>query len=175
LCGTYKIFYAEEETEEMVLEQWEDLKAEINVPTLRTLTFHQLWANMLVQYADEYALVLLLVVISLLIPADTSECERIFSLMNDLKTTERNSMGQQNLKNLMLWHIMGYKTDTEGKKVKMPCCDVPVMAILKEFRSMAFENGGTLGRKAHRAAAVPKYEYEKHRAPVKAASSAADE
>ena len=59
--------------------------------------------------------------------------------------------GQQNLKNLMLWHIMGYKTETEGKKVKMPCCDVPVMAILKEFRSMAFENGGTLGRKAHRA------------------------
>ena len=52
----------------------------------RTLTFHQLWANMLVQYADEYALVLRLVVISLLIPADTSECERIFSLMNDLKT-----------------------------------------------------------------------------------------
>ena len=41
-------------------------------------------------------------VISLLIPADTSECERIFSLMNDLKTAERNSMGQQNLKNLML-------------------------------------------------------------------------
>jgi hypothetical protein len=63
--------------------------------------------------------------------------------MNDLKTTERNSMGQQNLKNLMLWHIMGYKTDMEGKKVKMPCCDVPVMAILKEFRSMAFENGGS--------------------------------
>ena len=173
LYKTYKIFYAAEETEEMVLEQWEDLKAEINVPTLRTLTFHQLWANMLVQYADEYALVLRLVVISLLIPADTSECERIFSLMNDLKTAERSSMGQQNLKNLMLWHIMGYKTDAEGKKVKMPCCDVPVMAILKEFRSMAFENGGTLGRKAHRAAAVPKYEYEKHRAPVKAATSAA--
>ena len=93
--------------------------------------------------------------------------------MNDLKTAERNLMGQQNLKNLMLWHIMGYKTDAEGKKVKMPCCDVPVMAILKEFRSMAFENGGTLGRKAHRAAAVPKYEYENHRAPVKAATSAA--
>ena len=115
-CGTYKIFYAEEETEEMVLEQWEDLKAEINVPTLRTLTFHQLWANMLVQYTDEYALVLRLVVISLLIPADTSECERIFSLMNDLKTTERNSMGQQNLKNLMLWHIMGYRRTRRGQK-----------------------------------------------------------
>ena len=40
----------------------------------------------------------------------------------------------------------------------MPCCDEPVMAILKEFRSIAFENGIERGRKAHRAAAVPKYE-----------------
>ena len=60
-------------------------------------------------------------------------------------------MGQQNLKNLMLWHIMGYKTDAEGEKAKMPCCDVPVMAILKEFRSKAVENGIERGRKAHRA------------------------
>jgi len=29
LYKTYKIFYSEEETEEMLLEQWEDLKAEI--------------------------------------------------------------------------------------------------------------------------------------------------
>jgi len=36
LYKTYKIFYAEEETEEMVLEQWEDLKAEINVPRQAT-------------------------------------------------------------------------------------------------------------------------------------------
>ena len=48
--------------------------------------------------SDEYPLHLRLVVISLIVPADTSECERIFSLMND--------MGQLNLKNLMLWHRM---------------------------------------------------------------------
>jgi hypothetical protein len=103
--------------------------------------------------------------ISLLIPADTSECERIFSLMNDLKTSERASMGQQILKNLMLWHdIMGYTTDTEGKKEKMKCRDVPVMAILKEFRAMA---DGVRGRKPHHPAEVPKYEYEKCRAPIK--------
>ena len=79
----------------------------------------------------------LCVSICVLIPADTSECERIFSLMIERGPQdrfERNLMGQQNLKNLMLWHIMGYKTDAEGNKVKMPCCDVPVMAILKEFR-----------------------------------------
>jgi hypothetical protein len=64
----------------------------------------------------------------LLIPVDTSECERVFSLMNDLKTAERSSLGQQTLKNLMLWHVVGKK---------MECKDVPVMAILKEFREMA--------------------------------------
>ena len=62
-----------------------------------------------------------------------------------LKTTERDLMGQQNLKNLMLWHIMGYTTEGDGKKVKMKSCDVPVMAILKEFRTMAFENGARAG------------------------------
>ena len=87
--------------------------------------------------------------------------------MNDLKTTERNLMGQQNLKNLMLFHIMGYTTEEDGKKVKMKSCDVPVMASLKEFRAMAFENGGTRERLAHRPSEVPKYDYEKRRAPIK--------
>ena len=59
---------------------------------------------------------------------------------------------------------MGYKTNSEGKKVQMDCRDVPVMAILKEFRAMA---DGVRGRKAHRPQEVPKYDYEKHRAPVK--------
>ena len=82
--------------------------------------------------------------------------------MNDLKTSERSLMGQANLKNLMLWHIMGYITKEDGKKEKMPCRDVPVMAILKEYRTMA---NGIRGRKAHVAAQVPKYEYEKNCAP----------
>ena len=84
--------------------------------------------------------------------------------MNDIKTSERSSMGQQNLKNLMLWHIMGSTTNEEGKKEKMKCRDVPVMAILKEFCAMA---DGMCGRKAHRPTEVPKYEYEKHRMPIK--------
>ena len=104
---------------------------------------------MLVEFADEYPLVLRLVAISLIVPADTSECERIFSLMNNIKTAERASMGQQNLRNLMLWHEM-------AKELKPQ--EVPVMAILKEFREMA----GPKGRTAHRAAPKPVYEYEKH-------------
>ena len=78
-----------------------------------------------------------LVAIMLIIPADTSECERIFSLMNDLKTAERSSLGQENLRNLMKWH-------TSGKDLK--CEEVPVMQILKEFRAL----GGVRGRNTHR-------------------------
>ena len=43
------------------------------------------------------------------------------------------------------------------------------MAILKEFRDMA---DGERGRKAHRPAEVPKYEYEKFRAPSASAAMA---
>mgnify|MGYP003687076801 CR=1 FL=1 len=45
--------------------------------------------------------------------------------MNDLKTAERNSLGQRNLNNLMVWH-------TSAKH--LTCAEVPVLAILKEFR-----------------------------------------
>ena len=48
-----------------------------------------------------YTQVLRLVAIMLLIPLDTSEAERIFSLMNDIKTSERASLGQRNLAALM--------------------------------------------------------------------------
>ena len=91
-----------------------------------------------------------LVVITLIVPADTSECERIFSLMNNIKTADRATMGQKNLTNLMLWHEMGKQLSAQ---------DLPVMRILKEFREMA----GPRGRTAHRPTGPPKYEYEKHR------------
>ena len=58
-------------------------------------------------------------------------------------------MGQKNLRNLMLWHEIGKALTPQ---------QVPVMAILKEFREMA----GPRGRKAHRAAEPATYDYEKH-------------
>ena len=64
---------------------------------------------MLTKWSDEYPLVMHLIVIMLLIPCDTSECERVFSLMNDFKSAERNSLGATNLKNLMIWHSIAKK------------------------------------------------------------------
>ena len=46
----------------------------------------------------------------------------------------------------------------------MACRDVPVMAILKEFRAMVQRRARP--HEPHRPAEVPKYEYEKRRAPV---------
>ena len=111
------------------------------MPTV-IVNFQDLWSHMLVHYTDEYLLVLILVAIALIIPVDTSECERIFSLMNDLKTAERSSLNQENLKNLMLWHRAA--RDELGNA--LPCTKVPVLAILKEFRRLA----GIRGRSCHR-------------------------
>ena len=83
-----------------------------------------------------------LVAIALLIPTDTSECERIFSLMNNLKTAHRSSLGKS-LKHLMVWHTMGKE---------LSCEQLPVMDILYEFRALA----GVRGRNAHRGQQPPK-------------------
>ena len=87
-----------------------------------------------------------LVVIVLLIPVDTSECERVFSLMNDLKTSERNSLGQDNLKHIMLWQTVAKA---------LSCQQVPVQAILKEF----LELGGPKGRRTHQGTTPPTYDF----------------
>ena len=123
------------------------MKEQIRSTDLSTLKYHDLWARMLTSYSDEFPLILCLVVIALVVPADTSECERIFSLMNDLKTAERNKLGNTTLKNLMTWHVL-------GKQVK--CEQLPVMSILKEFRDMA----GGKGRKAHKPSEPPVYDYQ---------------
>ena len=66
----------------------------------------------------KYLLVLRLAAIALLVPADTSECERIFSLMNNLKTADRSALGQANLKNIMIWHTMAQDLSYEQVPVQ---------------------------------------------------------
>ena len=83
---------------------------------------------MLTMFTSEYLYVLRLVAIMLLIPLDTSEAERIFSLMNDIKTSERSRLGQRNLAALMFWHY-------HGKDLKP--WQLPVQDILEYFHAMA--------------------------------------
>ena len=147
LFDAYRIFFLDTTTADDVIEEWKQMAPEIlESPGLMSRSFHDLWSHMLVSFSDEYPLVLRLAAIMLLVPVDTSECERVFSLMNDLKTSQRERMGQENLKNQMLWH-------TVAKGLK--CEEVPVVAILNEWRKMA----GFKGRNKHVGTNPPKYEY----------------
>ena len=59
--------------------------------------------------------VLRFVVFMLLVPVDTSEAERIFSLMNDIKTHGRTRLQQHNLNAMMVWNYYGNKLEPHGK------------------------------------------------------------
>jgi hypothetical protein len=147
LYTTYKSFYEDDETLEMVQDQWEQIKLLIiENEGMMARKFHSLWAQMLIHYHEHFNLVLRLVAISLILPTDTSECERVFSLMNDLKTELRSRLGQVNLRNLMVWH-------TAAKD--LPFANVPVMEILEAFRNLS----GIRGRHAHRGTAPPQYDF----------------
>ena len=88
----FKGFYLESETLELVLEQWHDLQSRIlGNAGLLNRRYHDLWPHMLIHFHKEYPLPLCLVVISLLVICDTSECERIFSLMNGVTRLARQS------------------------------------------------------------------------------------
>ena len=64
--------------------------------------------------------------------------------MNDLKTAERNRLGQANLTHLMIWHLC-----SKGRA----CAELDVRPILDEFMRLA----GTKGRKTHRGMNPPEY------------------
>ena len=66
--------------------------------------------------------------------------------MNDLKTSERNKLGQLNLKHTMIWHTVAKQ---------LSCEQVPVRAILKEYHELS----GVRGRTAHRGFTPPTYNH----------------
>ena len=55
---------------------------------------NDLWSYMLVQWSDKYPYVLRLAAFLLLLAIDTSECERVFSLMNNIKSAHRAHVNQ---------------------------------------------------------------------------------
>lgn len=162
LYKAFATFFDESETLETLLEQWNEMQQLIiSTPGLMLRPYVDLWSHMLIHFHEDYPLPLRLVVIGLLIPADTSECERIFSLMNDIKTAERSRMKTRTLRNLMMWHRMARRVEESGQlsSKHLACREVPVMEIVQAFRELA----GEFGRRPHRAFPVPSYEYEKGR------------
>ena len=77
-----------------------------------------------------------LVVFMFLMPIDTSECERVFSLLKDIKTSLREALRNDTLNWLIHWHRA-----SKGKKA----AECPVPAILAQYRADA----GPRGRYKH--------------------------
>ena len=59
-------------------------------------------------------------------------CASCFSLMNDLKTTERSNLAPETLKNLMIWNYYGKKMSVE---------QLPATQILQEWYKVCAEAG----------------------------------
>ncbi len=65
-----------------------------------------LWPRMLSRsgFVKQFSLVLRIVGIAVTFTVDTSGCERLISLMNDLKTKFQERMGHEYLRDLVWWH-----------------------------------------------------------------------
>ena len=65
--------------------------------------FKQLWARMLSMFTAQFPLILRVVAIAMTFTTDTSGCERLISLMNDLQTVFQSRMGHDCLRSQMWW------------------------------------------------------------------------
>ena len=105
LLGTRRSL--EDTTGAKVLAQWERMKQTIaSDPQLSRMEFNVLWPRMLSRsgFVKQFSLVLRIVGIAVTFTVDTSGCERLISLMNDLKPKFQERMGHEYLRDLVPWH-----------------------------------------------------------------------
>lgn len=109
LIHTYKAFFENPDGTsvpgELVLSQWKQMKKLIaSDSSLSRMKFNELWPLMLDGYAQQFKFILRLVGIALTFSVDTSGCERLISLMNDLKTKFQEKMSHETLRDLVWWY-----------------------------------------------------------------------
>jgi len=76
-------------------------QGDIGIERIASSSHSEFWRFMRMHYQERYPWFLRLVLIILLVPIGSAECERIFSLMNRLKTDVRNRMENGRLNDLM--------------------------------------------------------------------------
>ena len=100
LIHTYRAFFQNPNGTsvpgELVLTQWKQMKKLIvsdHDASLSRMKFNELWPIMLDGYAQQFNFILRVVGIALTFSVDTSGCERLISLMNNLKTKFQEKNG----------------------------------------------------------------------------------
>jgi hypothetical protein len=118
-----------------VQREWRRLKLKVSGDaTLASLPYAELYERLYDHYSRKddphhfYNVLLLQAMIGCL-AMDTSICERGFSLMNNLKTARRSSMGNELLRMLMTICSLGKEWRDSSK--------IPVEAIVEEWRSQS--------------------------------------
>ncbi len=91
-----------------MLAQWEQMKQTIaSNPQLSRMEFNVLWPRMPCSmpsrsgFVQQFSLVLRIVGIAVTFTVDTSGCEHLISMMNDLKTKFQERMGHEYLRDLV--------------------------------------------------------------------------
>ena len=79
----------------------DSVKGDIGLQRVKNDSFSEFLKHMREHYKPRYPWFLVLVLIALLMPIGSAECERMFSLMNGLKTDIRNRMSNSRLNDLM--------------------------------------------------------------------------
>ena len=102
-----------------VLREWTALKRMVlRERQLLSKRYIAFWLDMIRDYSgpERYPLLLVVVLLVLLIAVDTSECERGFSLVNRLKTEERNRLLIAHLNDLAC--VCNHAVPTGSSKVQ---------------------------------------------------------
>jgi hypothetical protein len=87
-----------------VHDEWTSIRRLIvKKSSLMLMPFKQLWARMLSMFTAQFPLILRVVAIAMTFTTDTSGCERLISLMNDLQTEFQSRMGHDCLRSQMWW------------------------------------------------------------------------
>ena len=144
LLSNFKQFFTSSEAE-AAKEQFVKLKKKIQgSAALNTLPYKELWPRILLHFRSPYLLALRVVVVALLLVCDTSECERIFSLMNNVESAKRDRLGHDVLRNLMLWARPEYFGSMTPEAFRPHALEIlrPPLACNEEARQRHEGNAG---------------------------------
>ena len=107
LLRHFRAFFTTEEAREL-LADWPIFKRHVaREPFFNACTASEFWRHVAQHYAFRHPLVIRMIVLYLMVPLDTSECEHGFSLMNLLRIALQNRLGSRHLNDLMRICLVG--------------------------------------------------------------------
>ena len=92
----------------------------VHKPSLMSMPFKSLSARMLSMFTAQFPLILRLVAIAMTLTTDTSGCERVISLMNDLQTEFQTRMEHDCLRSQMWWSTEMHRLTYSEWQVALP-------------------------------------------------------